>query len=921
MSDQKSDRRPFSLSSRGFGHKAWAPPLHAAPHPSTVALTPTTAVVSNEMPKRVRRLFPFETFNAMQSQCLEAWTGDESMVVTAPTGAGKTAVFDMAALRAVFLGSGSANRVVVYLGPTKALVRERVRAWEAGFGGGVARVVEVSSDTAQGGFGFQERLREGLGEEVPILVVATPEKWEVFTRRTSRVARDILARVVLVLLDEAHLVGEEGRGHALEVAVTRMKVAGGTGSGGTGIRFVAASATIPNGREVAAWLNVPDTHLKTFSMAYRPIPLDLEVLGFPDNKKNGFMFERSLTSEVADTLTQYAQRGPVSAGGGFLPVLIFCSSRAGTSATAKYLATGQKALAPRLVFGSGPRGNARRRACAVASEKVSTAELASALRAGLGFHNAGLTPGDRRVVETLFRNSDLPVLCTTTTLALGVNLPAATVVIKSTQRYVGGGYDEYSKLDVLQMIGRAGRPGFATSGEAATAVILTSNAKVAKYRSMGMGNTALTSVLEARLPEALNAAIVRGTVTDNESAVAWLAATFLYTTQREQETWASMTLNSALTALLDSGLILQQHQEQEERGYVATPAGRFMSAYMIRFGSMVLFANLPPDADVGKVLRTLAEAEELGSVVVRQKEKKKLGELNKTRAGNDKGTLPLPHPLVIYKTKRPTRVRAIKTPAEKIYVLWQAELAGIPIGLPSLTQEARWIAREGERLSRALVQSLIQTLGEQPHQYAAVKSALLVAKSFKASLWHDTELETKQLDRIGIHLARKLAEAGVGTLRRVAEADAGTLEAVCTRRPPFGVKLRTAAQELIESQTIELDVRLTVLTSGSEVGGVEASISASWLGYSETRKTSVLVGVVETNDILFLNPFSGVGLDTRVVFPPKSTLEVCVISHEVVGCDVVREFRVPGQRKRCREGVGGGGGGGKKSKVGMKTMP
>ncbi|RMX38463.1 hypothetical protein pdam_00016776, partial [Pocillopora damicornis] len=77
---------------------------------------------------------------------------------------------------------------------------------------------------------------------------------------------------------------------------------------------------------------------------------------------------------------------------------------------------------------------------------------------GIGYHHAGLDPTDRRNIETMFIKGDLPVLFATSTLAVGVNLPAHLVIIKSTSHYVMGVFQEYSETQILQMIGRAGRP-------------------------------------------------------------------------------------------------------------------------------------------------------------------------------------------------------------------------------------------------------------------------------------------------------------------------------------------------------------------------------------------------------------------------------------------------------------------------------
>lgn len=81
-----------------------------------------------------------------------------------------------------------------------------------------------------------------------------------------------------------------------------------------------------------------------------------------------------------------------------------------------------------------------------------------------------MIPETRHIVEEVFRNGHLPVLVTTSTLAMGVNLPAHLIIIKSTKTYVNCEFRDYTEIAIQQMIGRAGRPQFDTS---ATAIILT----------------------------------------------------------------------------------------------------------------------------------------------------------------------------------------------------------------------------------------------------------------------------------------------------------------------------------------------------------------------------------------------------------------------------------------------------------------
>lgn len=144
---------------------------------------------------------------------------------------------------------------------------------------------------------------------------------------------------------------------------------------------------------------------------------------------------------------------------------------------------------------------------------------------GVAFHHAGLDVTDRGLVESSFLAGDINVICCTSTLAMGVNLPCHFVIIKNTVSYQDNGLKEYSDLEVVQMMGRAGRPQFDTS---AVAVVVTKQDKVAKYEQLAQGSELLESSLHINLIEHLNAEVCLGTIQDIESAKRWLKGTFLY---------------------------------------------------------------------------------------------------------------------------------------------------------------------------------------------------------------------------------------------------------------------------------------------------------------------------------------------------------------------------------------------------------
>jgi ATP-dependent DNA helicase HFM1/MER3 len=109
-------------------------------------------------------------------------------------------------------------------------------------------------------------------------------------------------------------------------------------------------------------------------------------------------------------------------------------------------------------------------------------------------------------------------------LACGVNLPARLVIIKSTEMYSNGEFVEYSSLDIMQMMGRAGRPQFDNMG---VAIIMTKDEKKEKYENLICGEEIIESSLHQNLIEHFNAEIVLETITNTKSAIEWLKSTFL----------------------------------------------------------------------------------------------------------------------------------------------------------------------------------------------------------------------------------------------------------------------------------------------------------------------------------------------------------------------------------------------------------
>ena len=139
------------------------------------------------------------------------------------------------------------------------------------------------------------------------LIITTPEKWDVITRRWMDY-RNFINHIGLFLIDEVHMLNET-RGSTLEVVASRMRT---LSKGQT--RYIAVSATIPNSIDICEWLRMADGRPAVnlcFGEEYRSVPLHRIVLGNPVNSRNPFLFDMSLNYRLPDIINQYSDGKPV----------------------------------------------------------------------------------------------------------------------------------------------------------------------------------------------------------------------------------------------------------------------------------------------------------------------------------------------------------------------------------------------------------------------------------------------------------------------------------------------------------------------------------------------------------------------------------------------------------------------------------
>jgi pre-mRNA-splicing helicase BRR2 len=321
-------------------------------------------------------------------------------------------------------------------------------------------------------------------------------------------------------------------------------------------------------------------------------------------------------------------------------VLVFVHSRKDTVKTAKALR--DMALANDALSRFLKEGSASREILSSEAEKeVKSADLRDLLPYGFAVHHAGLLRTDRSLVEDLFADGHIQVLVSTATLAWGVNLPAHTVIIKGTQVYSPekGDWVELSPLDVMQMLGRAGRPAYDTFGEG---IVITSNRELQYYLSLLNQQLPIESHFISRLADQMNAEIVLGTVTNVQEAVTWLGYTYLY---------IRMLSNPALYGISpeqfenDRLLVARRHDlvhsaahmldkaalvkyDRKAGTFQVTDLGRVASHYYVAYSSMQTFnEHMKPSMGDVEVFRLFSLSNEFKYVSVREEEKVELEKL------------------------------------------------------------------------------------------------------------------------------------------------------------------------------------------------------------------------------------------------------------------------------------------------------
>lgn len=692
----------------------------------------------HELDDLAKQSFPgYFSLNRMQSIIYPtAYGSNENMLVCAPTGAGKTDVAMLTILRVLGQHRSHSNTLpasirrddfkIIYVAPMKALAAEIVRKFAKRLQWLAIRVRELTGDM---------QLTKAEIAETQV-IVTTPEKWDVVTRKPTGEG-EIASKLKLLIIDEVHLLNEE-RGAVIETIVARTLRQ--VESSQSVIRIVGLSATLPNYVDVADFLSVSrQTGLFFFDSSFRPVPLEqrfIAVKGKPGSPQSRMNLDLVTYEKVSELVREGHQ------------VMVFVHARKETVKAALALREAASKDGVLHEFSCEDHhdfGHFRREI-----SKSRNKEMKQLFDEGFGIHHAGMLRSDRTMMERMFHARAIKVLCCTATLAWGVNLPAHAVVIKGTQVYDSskGSFVDLSVLDVLQVFGRAGRPGFETSGEG---YICTTEDKLQHYLDAVTSQIPIESQFVKGMIDAMNAEISLGTVTTVHDAVRWLGYTYLYVRMQKTPTLYGVSyddlkydrtldrkrhelVRAAARSLVEAKMI---NFDEDSSSFTINDLGRLAAKYYIHHKSIEIFnRELRTRMTEADVLSMVSLSTEFDQIQVRGNETKELTQLLeiapckvKNAFENSSGKESISGEASRNKQEKASD-EPLFTREGKVNVLLQGYISWAVVEDFALVSDMQYVAQNAGRIVRALLEIVISK------KWANTSAVLMgISKAIEKRLW------------------------------------------------------------------------------------------------------------------------------------------------------------------------------------------
>jgi len=384
-------------------------------------------------------------YDPFQLKAIEAIDKEESLIVSAPTGAGKTCIAEYAIERALAKNEGA-----IYTSPIKALSNQKYRDFTSKYGD---RVGIITGDVS-------------INPYAPLLIMTT----EIYRNNLFDNSRR-LEKARWIIFDEIHYLDDWERGTVWEEAIMFTPKS---------IKILGLSATVPNIQELVDWIEeIHEEKMHIIIETNRPVPLthffqcqgrilkDTKTL-LKDGYENRTSWRLSWKEKRyhrphlrakpnrIDTLVTHLQNE------NRLPTIYFTFGRRRTEELAlelskfNFLDNVERIQATDLFARLCERYEL--------THENSAKEMIPLIERGIAYHHAGMLPTLKETIEQLFTNKLIKLIFTTETFALGINMPARTVIFDELRKFYGNGFANLRTRDFYQMAGRAGRRGMDKEG-------------------------------------------------------------------------------------------------------------------------------------------------------------------------------------------------------------------------------------------------------------------------------------------------------------------------------------------------------------------------------------------------------------------------------------------------------------------------
>lgn len=403
---------------------------------------------------RDRYPFPLDPF---QEEAIRLIAEGNSVIVSAPTGAGKTLIAEFAIYRAL-----AHQERIAYTTPLKALSNQKYADFTRQWGGGMVGILTGDVKVNPG---------------APLIVMTT----EILRNKFYSGESEGLAYVVL---DECHYMGNEGRGTVWEEIIINCPPE---------VQLVALSATVSNIGEIAEWIGQTHRPIRAIHHPIRPVPLqyllcDKDGHLWPPEPASAHRILRSASAgrsspddRIAHRWDRRRERGhrpfrrrPLEVGVAiavlqarrWLPAIYFIFSRSGCERSlSRFLERSEPLLdSARSEEVEEAIGKTLFEYPSVVPESDLNRLILNGLRRGVGLHHAGILPALKRLTEVLFERGLVQVVFATETMSLGIHMPAKSVVIGGLRKRSDLGFRGLTVGELTQMAGRAGRRGIDPEG-------------------------------------------------------------------------------------------------------------------------------------------------------------------------------------------------------------------------------------------------------------------------------------------------------------------------------------------------------------------------------------------------------------------------------------------------------------------------